>query len=424
MTFRERLSHAWNAFKNIRDPTGGPMPRGYEYGTYYRPDVHRLRPKNDKSIMSMVLNRIAVDASSVDIKHVRVNENGQYAEDINSHLNECLTVEANIDQSAREFIRDAIMSMFDEGVVALVPVDTDLNPNTHAFDVLSIRTGKILQWYPSQIEVSVYNEKTCQRETILIDKKSCAIVENPFYSIMNEPNGTLQRLIRKLALLDSVDEIAGNGKLDLIIQLPYAIRSRLKENEAKERIHQVESQLKDGKYGIAYIDGTEKVVQLNRPLDNNLLKQVEYLTSMFFNQLGLTQSVFDGTADEKAMLNYRNRVIEPVLNAIVEEMRRKFLTKTARTQRQTIMYLNAPFKLVPVEQLAEIADKFTRNEIMTSNEIRALVGLKPSDDPGADELRNKNLNREAGDIPPGQEVPMTNKEEQMSVMDIPLSQLR
>lgn len=417
MTFRERLAHAWNAFRN-RDPTYVPAPKDYQYATYYRPDTHKLRLGNEKSLMATIFNRIAVDASSADIRHVRINENNQYSEEIKSGLNECLTVSANIDQSARDFIRDAIISMFDEGVVALVPVDTDLNPNTNSFDVLSLRTGKIIQWYPDQVQVNVYNEKICQRQDILIDKKSCGIVENPFYTIMNEPNSILRRLIRKMALLDSVDEIAGSGKLDLIIQLPYSIKTRLKENEAKERISGIKKQLKDDTYGIAYIDGSEKVVQLNRSIDNNLLKQVEYLTSMLYNQLGLTQTVLDGTADEQTMLNYRNRTLEPILNAIVEEMRRKFLTKTARTQGQTIMYFNAPFKLVPVNQLADIADKFTRNEIMSSNEIRAIVGLKPSDQPGADELRNKNLNREAGE-----EIP-TEEGESSSLMDMPISQLR
>lgn len=419
MSLKDRITHAWNAFRN-KDPTDYQVPRGYEYGTYYRPDTHRLHYGNDKSIMAMVLNRIAVDASLVDIRHVRINENGQYKEDMDSTLNDCLTVEANIDQTARAFMQDAIISMFDEGVVCLVPVITDKDPNNNlAFDIYSLRTGKILQWYPDQVEVNVYNEKKCQRENILIDKSACGIVENPFYTIMNDSNGVMQRLIRKMALLDSVDEIAANGKLDLIIQLPYAIRTRTKENMASDRIKQVESQLKDSKYGIAYIDGSEKVVQLNRSLDNNLLKQVEYLTSMFFNQLGMTQAVFDGTADEQAMLNYRNRVIEPILNAFVEEMRRKFLTKTARTQGQSIMYFSSPFKLVPVNNLADIADKFTRNEIMSSNEIRAIVGLKPSDQLGADELRNKNLNKEA--------APMEGQggegEQSPSIMDVPMSML-
>lgn len=419
MSLKDRITHAWNAFRN-RDPTEYQVPKGYEYGTYYRPDTHRLRYGNDKSIMAMVLNRIAVDASLVDIRHVRVNENGQYKEDIDSTLNDCLTVEANIDQTARAFIQDAIISMFDEGVVCLVPVITDKDPNNNlAFDIYSLRTGKIIQWYPDQVEVNVYNERTCQRENILIDKSACGIVENPFYTIMNDSNGVMQRLIRKMALLDSVDEIAANGKLDLIIQLPYAIRTRTKENMASDRIKQVESQLKDSKYGIAYIDGSEKVVQLNRSLDNSLLKQVEYLTSMFFNQLGMTQAVFDGTADEQAMLNYRNRVIEPILNAFVEEMRRKFLTKTARTQGQSIMYFSSPFKLVPVNNLADIADKFTRNEIMSSNEIRAIVGLKPSDQPGADELRNKNLNQEA---PPMEQE--GEGEQSSSIMGVPMSMLK
>lgn len=418
MSFIDRIAHAWNAFRN-RDPTESyVIPRGYEYGTSYRPDTYRLRGGADKSIMAMIENRIAVDVSQNDIRHVRQNENGQFKEDIKSGLNDCLTVEANIDQSARAFILDAVLSMLDEGVVALVPVDTDLNPNTNSTDVLSLRTGKIIQWYPDQVEVNVYNEKICQRQNIIIDKKCCGIVENPFYSIMNSPNGILQRLLRKLALLDNMDDIAGNGKIDLIIQLPYSIKTKLKENTANDRIKQVEDQLKDSKYGVAYIDGTEKVIQLNRPLDNNLLKQVEYLYKALFDQMGITQGVLDGTADEAAMLNYRNRTIEPILNALVEEMRRKFLSKTARSQGQTVMYFSSPFKLVPVSQIAEIADKLTRNEIMTSNEIRAIVGMKPSSDPAADELRNKNLNREADDVPP------TQSGQQASLMDTPISQLK
>ena len=419
MTIRERFSKAWNAFRN-RDPTDFPVPKGYQYATYYRPDTHKLHLGNEKSLMASILNRIAVDASSADIRHVRVNDNDQFEEEMVSSLNDCLKYSANIDQSGRDFMRDAIISMFDEGVVCLVPVDTDKNPNDKdgAFDILSLRTGRIIQWFPTQVQVNVYNEQTCQRQDILIDKSACAIVENPFYTIMNEPNSILRRLIRKMALLDSVDELAGSGKLDLIIQLPYTIKNRLKENEAADRIKGIKKQLKDDTYGIAYIDGSEKVIQLNRSVDNNLLKQVEYLTSMLYNQLGLTEKILDGTADEQAMLNYRNRTIEPVLNAIVEEMRRKFLTKTARTQGQTIMYFNAPFKLVPVNQLADIADKFTRNEIMSSNEMRAIIGLKPSDQPGADELRNKNLNRE--DSGP----PLVEETTDVSLENVPLSQLK
>ena len=401
MSFGERLMHAWNAFRNNRDPT--ETCKLVEYGTYYRPDVHRLRYGNDKSIMAMILNRIAVDVVSQDIRHVRTNENGQFADDVDSYLNQCLTVEANIDQSARDFMRDVVLSMFDEGVVCIVPTDTDINPETGAFDVKSMRTAKILEWYPDAVRVKCYDEKICQQKEIIIKKRACCIIENPFYSIMNEPGSLLPRLTRKLALMDSLDEQASSGKLDLIIQLPYSIKSKAREDQAERRRKMVEKQLTDSKYGIAYTDGTERVTQLNRPIENNLLKQIEYLTDNLYNQLGLTKTIFDGTADEQTMLNYRTRTLEPILCAIVEEMRRKFLTKTARTQGQTIMFFSSPFKLVPVNQLADIADRFTRNEIMSSNEIRAIVGLRPSDDPTADELRNKNLNQEAM---PYQEQPM------------------
>lgn len=409
MSFGERLMHAWNAFRNNRDPTANTTLT--QYSTAYRPDTHRLRYGNDKSIMAMILNRIAVDCVSQDIRHVRINENGQFADDVDSYLNQCLTVEANIDQTAREFFRDVVLSMFDEGVVCIVPTDTDINPETGAFDVKSMRTAQILEWYPEAVRVKVYDEKVCQRKELIIKKRACCIIENPFYSIMNEPNGILQRLIRKMALMDSIDEQAGAGKLDLIIQLPYSIKSKSREDQAERRRSSIEHQLKDSKYGIAYTDATERITQLNRPLENNLQKQIEYLTSTLYNQLGLTQEVFDGTADEQAMLNYRTRTVEPVLCAIVEELRRKFLTKTARTQGQTIMFFSTPFKLVTAEKLADIADKFTRNEIMSSNEFRAIVGLKPSDDPTADELRNKNLNREGNDpllegqYPPAEAVP-------------------
>ena len=392
MNFFDRLSHAWNAFRS-RDSTEEISARESSYSTYYRPDVHRLRPVNDKSIITMIKNRLAVDVSSYDIRHVRIDEKGYFKEEINSSLNECLKVEANIDQSGREFIRDVCLSMFDEGYIAVTPVETNLNPETHSFDILSMRTGKILEWYPSKVKLHVYNEKTCQCEEVYMDKKCVAILENPFYSIMNEPNGMVQRLMRKLSLLDSVDEQTSSGKLDLIIQLPYSVKSKIREDQAEKRRATLEEQLTGSKYGIGYIDGTERIVQLNRSVDNNLLKQVEYLTSMIYNQLGIPMSVFDGTAKEEEVLTYKTRTIEPVLSVIVEEFRRKFLTKTARSQGQSIMFFSSPFKLVPVEKIAEIADKFTRNEIMSSNEIRSIVGLKPSNQPGADELRNKNLNR-------------------------------
>lgn len=400
MGFLDRLSHAWNAFR-ARDSTQEISYTESSHVSYYRPDVHRLRPVNDKSIVSMIKTRIAVDASLYDIRHVRTDENGNYKEEIDSHLNECLKIEANIDQAARDFMRDVILSMFDEGYIAVVPVDTTLNPQTGSYDILSMRTGKILQWYPNKVQVDVYNEKTCQHEQIYIDKKCCAILENPFYSIMNEPNSMVQRLLRKLSMLDSIDEQTSSGKLDLIIQLPYAVKSKIREDQAEKRRQALEDQLTGSKYGIGYIDGTERIVQLNRSVDNNLLKQIEYLTSTIYNQLGFTQAIFDGTADEQAMLNYKTRTLEPVLCAITEEFRRKFLTKTARTQYQTIMFLSNPFKIVPVEKIADIADRFTRNEIMSSNEIRAIVGLKPSNQPGANELRNKNLNRSDNEISTG-----------------------
>lgn len=389
LQFGSRLKNAFNAFLN-RDPTNNYRPMDYGYST--RPDRPRFSRGNEKSIVTSVYNRIALDVSAMDIKHCRMDDDGRYLEDIKSELNNCLTVEANIDQTGRAFMQDVVMSMFDEGCVAIVPVDTDDNPDdTGSFRIYSMRTGKIVEWYPAHVKVSVYNERKGRREDILMPKKSVAIIENPLYAVINEPNSTMQRLIRKLNLLDYVDEQSGSGKLDLIIQLPYIVKSEARRAQANERRLEIEKQLTGSKYGIAYTDGTEKITQLNRPVENNLMKQIEYLTSMLYSQLGITQAVLDGTADEKAMLNYYTRTIDPIISAIVDEMKRKFLTKTARTQNQTIAAFRDPFRLVPVNDIAEIADKFTRNEIMTSNEIRQKIGMKPSADPKADQLINSNM---------------------------------
>ena len=393
MNIGSRLKHAWNAFMN-RDPTEVDYDIGPAY--YYRPDRPRLTRGNERSIVTAVYNRIALDVSDIDIRHVRLDENGRYIEDIDSGLNNCLTVEANIDQTGKAFIQDVVMSMLDEGCVAIVPVDTTLNPKvTGSYDINSMRTGKIIQWYPQHVKVNLYNDKTGRKEEVTLPKSMVAIIENPLYAVMNEPNSTLQRLIRKLNLLDYVDEQTGAGKLDLIIQLPYVIKSNARRQQAEDRRADIERQLKDSKYGIAYTDGTERITQLNRPVENNLMKQIEYLTSMLYSQLGINQTVLDGTADEKTMLNYTNRSIGPIISAIVDEMKRKFLTKTARSQMQSIRYFKDPFKLVPVNEIAEISDKLTRNEIASSNEIRQIIGWKPSQDPAADELRNKNLNQQS-----------------------------
>ena len=396
VTFSSRIKHAWNAFLN-RDPT--TTYTEYGMGSYYRPDRPRLARGNERSIVTSVYNRIALDVASINIKHCRLDDNDRFKEVIDSSLNDCLTLEANIDQTHRAFIQDVVISMFGEGCVALVPVDTTIDPNNSgSFDILTMRTGKVLEWYPDRVKVNVYNDRTGKKEDIIINKNAVAIIENPLYAIMNEPNSTLQRLIRKLVLLDSIDEQSSSGKLDLIIQLPYVVKSEARRQQANERRMEIEKQLRGSKYGIAYTDGTEKITQLNRPVENNLMKQIEYLTSMLYGQLGITASVLDGTADEKTMLNYNNRTIEPIVSAIVDEMRRKFLTKTARTQKQTILFFRDPFKLVPVNDIAEIADKFTRNEIMTSNEIRQVVGMKPSDDPKADQLVNSNISQPTDNI--------------------------
>lgn len=390
-----RLAHAWNAFTS-RDPTQyiitGP---GYSS----RPDRPRLSRGNEKSIATSIFNRIALDASSVNIKHCRLDKNGRYVEDIDSGLNNCLNLEANKDQTGRAFIQDAVLSMLDEGCVALVPVETTIDPkNSNSYQIDSMRTGKITEWYPDMVRVRLYNDRTGEKEEILLPKNQVAIIENPLYVVVNEYNSTMQRLIRKLSLLDVTDEQTASGKLDLIIQLPYVIKTETRREQAERRRKDIIDQLAGSQYGIAYTDGTEKITQLNRSLENNLLKQVEYLTNMVYSQLGITQSVLDGTADEKTMLNYMNRTVEPIISAIVDELKRKFLTKTARSQLQSIVYFRDPFRLVPVNDIAEIADKFTRNEIMTSNEIRQIVGMQPSKDPKADKLVNSNISQAKQDI--------------------------
>jgi len=400
ITFGSRVKRAWNAFVN-RDPTN-IRDNYYNYGTgsYRRPDRPRLSRGNERSIITSVFNRIALDVASISIRHCKLDDNDRFKEVVDSSLNKCLTLEANVDQTSRAFFQDVVMSMFDEGCVAMVPVDTSTDPNvTGSYDVDTMRTGKIVEWYPNHVKVNVYNERVGRREDIFISKSAVCIVENPLYAVMNEPNSTLQRLIRKLILLDSVDEQSSSGKLDLIIQLPYVVKSEARKQQANDRRQEIERQLTGSKYGIAYTDGTEKITQLNRPVENNLMKQVEYLTSMLYSQLGITQSILDGTADEQTMLNYHTRTIEPIVAAIADEMKRKFLTKTARTQRQTILYFRDPFKLVPVNDLAEIADKFTRNEIMTKNEFRQVIGMKPSTDPKADMLLNSNISQPTGTLP-------------------------
>lgn len=398
MALGDRIQHAWNAFLN-RDPTAGHYYHGM--ASYYKPDRYRPMLGNERSIVVSVYNRIALDVAAVDIFHARLDKDGRFAEQINSSFNECLTLNANMDQTGRAFMQDVVMSMMDEGCVAIVPVETTINPNVSgSYDIDSLRVGKIKEWYPEYVRVELYNEKIGRKEDVLLPKKIVAIVENPLYAIMNEPNSTLKRLIRKLNLLDVIDEQSGSGKLDLIIQLPYVIKTPARKEQAEQRRKDIEMQLAGSKYGIAYTDGTEKITQLNRPVENNLMKQIEYLTNMLYGQLGLTPEILNGSADEKTMLNYYNRTVEPIISAIVDEMKRKFLTKTARTQGQTIVFFRNPFKLVSATELAEISDKLTRNEIASSNEIRQLIGWKPSDEPGADELRNKNINQNNEEIKP------------------------
>ena len=392
MGIRDRLQHAWNAF--VYNDNTYVDPQNLGGLSTYKPDRVHFSRGVERSIVTSVYNRLALDVSSIAIKHVRLDENGRFKEEVDSGLQNCLNVEANIDQTGRAFLQDVVMSMLDEGCVAIVPVDTTIDPaKSGSYEINTMRTGKILEWYPAHVRVRVYNDKRGIHEEIVLPKSAVAIIENPLYAVINEPNSTMQRLIRKLNLLDVVDEQTSSGKLDLIIQLPYVIKTDARRKQAEERRKDIEMQLSGSKYGIAYTDGTERITQLNRPAENNLMKQVEYLTSMLYSQLGLTQSIMDGSADDKTMLNYYNRTVEPILAAITDEIKRKFLTKTARSQKQTIMYFRDPFKLTPVLDLAEIADKFTRNEIMTSNEIRQIVGMKPADDPSADELRNKNLNQ-------------------------------
>lgn len=394
-TIGSRLKKAWNVFFN-RDPTVY-QKNYYSSGSSYRPDVVRFTRGNERSIVTSVYNRIAIDASVVNIVHARLDDNDRFLEEIDDPLNDCLTLEANKDQTARAFRQDIFEVMMDKGVVAIVPIDLSDNPNTTgSHDILTMRAGEIVEWFPNKVRINVYNDITGRKEEVILDKSKVGIVQNPLYAVMNEPNSTLQRLIRKLNMLDVVDEQSSSGKLDLIIQLPYIIKTEARRQQAEQRRKDIEMQLSGSKYGIAYTDGTEHITQLNRSVENNLLKQVEYLQTMLYSQLGITTSVMDGTADEKTMLNYHNRTIEPMVSAVVDEMKRKFLTKTARSQKQSILMFKDPFKLVPVGEIAEMADKFTRNEIMTSNEFRQIVGMKPADDPRADELLNKNISQPNG----------------------------
>ena len=409
MGFFDRIKHGWNAFINNRDPTQYSRPDpGVSYS--YRPDRTRFTRGNERTIVTAIYNRIALDVAAINIRHVQLDEEGRFIDYIDSGLDRCLTLEANVDQTGRAFIQDVVMSMFDEGCVAIVPIDTTADPKkTSSYDILSMRTGKIMEWYPRHVKVRLYNEHTGRKEDIILPKSTVAIIENPLYAVINEPNSTMQRLIHKLSLLDSIDEQSGAGKLDLIIQLPYIIKTAARREQAENRRKDIEMQLAGSKYGIAYTDGTERITQLNRPIENNLMKQIEYLTSMLYSQLGFHQTILDGTADEKTMLNYTNRTLEPIVSAIVDGMKRVFLSRTALTQKKTITFFRDPFKLVPVNDLAEIADKFTRNEIMTSNEFRQIVGMKPSDDPKADQLVNSNISQPTGETPP--EVPPQSSEE-------------
>lgn len=421
-SFGSRLKHAWNAFTSNRDPTGSGTTFMLGSSSSTRIDRPRLTRGNERSIVNSVYNRIAMDVASLSINHVRLDESDRFSSVIKSGLNTCLTLDANKDQTGRAFIQDVVLSMLDEGSVAIVPVDTSIDPRVSgSYDIESLRVARILEWYPDHVRLRLYNDRTGLKEEITLPKKTVAIIENPLYAVMNEDNSTMRRLIRKLNLLDVVDEQSGSGKLDLIIQLPYVVKGATRKQQAEERRKQIEDQLANSKYGVAYADGTERITQLNRPVENNLLKQVEYLTNMLYGQLGISQAVMDGTADEKQMLNYNNRTIEPIISAIVDEMRRKFLTKTARSQGQSIMFFRDPFKLVPVENVAEIADKFTRNEIMTSNEFRQVIGMKPSDDPKADELRNANISAPNEEQPAEGEV--SSETSEGSLLDMPVRDL-
>lgn len=427
LSFGTRLKHAWNILR-AREPTNDYRDIGP--GHSYRPDRPRLTRGNERTIVTSIYNRIAIDVASITINHCRVDENGRFVSAIDSSLNKCLNLEANIDQTGRAFMQDVVMSMLDEGSVALVPIETSINPSTSsAYDIISMRTGKILEWYPDKVKVRVYNDRTGNKEDITLPKKMVGIVENPLFSVMNEPNSTMQRLIKKLSLLDLVDEQSGAGKLDMIIQLPYVIKSEARRQQAEARRKDIEDQLANSKYGVAYADGTEKIVQLNRSLENNLLKQIEYLTDLLYSQLGVTKTIIEGTADEQTMLNYHSRTIEPIISAIVDEMKRKFLSKTARTQMQTIKFFKDPFKLVPIASIAGIADTFTRNEIMTSNEVRQIIGMKPSDDPKADQLVNSNMPQPEGDMMPMEDPQAMEEyeeepEEETPLGDIPISELQ
>ena len=416
-TLLTRLKNSWNAFRN-RDPTMFYSEPGMSYT--YRPDRVRFSRGNERSIVTSVYNKIAMDVAAVDIRHCRIDKNGRYKEDVDSDLNTCLTLEANIDQTHRAFRQDVVMSMFDEGAVAIIPIEAKGDPTIGtSFDIRSMRVAKIIEWFPRSVKVEAYNDYTGRKEQLIFPKKSVAIIENPLYSVINEPNSTMKRLIRKLNLLDAIDEQSGSGKLDLIIQLPYVVKGELKEQQAEKRKNAVIDQLK-GPYGIAYIDGTEKITQLNRPVENNLMSQIEYLTNMLYSQIGITPAIMDGTADEKTMLNYNNRTIEPIVSAITDAMKRSFLSKTARSQGQTIMAFRDPFKFVPINSIAEIADKFTRNEILTSNEIRQIIGFKPSDDPKADRLLNSNISHSPEEL--ANSGGATNQFE--SLLDIPISKLQ
>lgn len=418
MGLLDRLAHAWNAFKQLEEPDyKAPRYVNLGYSSTSRPDRMYFSRGNERSIVTAIYNRIAIDCADIDIRHVKLDDNDRYLEEMNSGLNNCLTLEANKDQTAKAFMQDVVQSLFDEGCVAIVPIDTDINPEIKSYDIDTMRVGKITQWFPDDVQIEVYNDRLGIKQQIMMNKKNVAIIENPLYSITNAPNSTLQRLIRKLNILDAIDEQSGSGKLDLIIQLPYIVKTETRRQQAENRRKDIENQLNNSKYGIAYTDGTEKITQLNRSVDNNLLNQITYLTSMLYSQLGITEEILNGTADEKTMLNYMNRTVKPIVRAISDEIKRKFLTKTARTQKQTIMYFLDPLKLVPITNLADIADKFTRNEIMSSNELRQIIGLKPVKDPKADELRNKNLNATEQ-----QEFASTN--ESKTIGDIPLSEIQ
>lgn len=409
LTLPSRFKNAWNAFVNNRSPTNYYHNVGSGYS--YRPDRVRFSRGNERSIVTSVYNRIALDVAAINIKHVQLDDNGRFSSEKNSNLNKCLTLEANIDQTGRAFIQDVVMSMMDEGCVAIVPIDTNVDPSNGSFDVITMRTGKIVEWYPAHVKVRVYNDRTGLKEDITLPKRKVGIIENPLYAVINEPNSTMQRLIRKLNLLDAVDEQSSSGKLDLIIQLPYVIKTDARRQQAEKRREDIEAQLSGSKYGIAYTDGTERITQLNRPVENNLMKQIEYLTSMLYSQLGITQTVLDGTADEKTMLNYYTRAIEPIISAIVDELKRKFLSKTARSQMQSIAFFRDQFKLVPVGSMAEIADKFTSNGIMSANEFRQVIGFKPSDDPKSDELINSRIAQPTGSEEAPSEYPEEHYEE-------------